>query len=100
MIAHRLGDCNPAWHGDAFQSRRHIDAIAQNVLPFDNDIADIHADAEFNTRIRRHTAVPSAHSTLNVRGASNGADNAGKFHEYSIAGEFDYSAVVLGDFRV
>ena len=46
-------------------------------------------------------AVPSAHcQQLNIRGAGNGAHNAGKFHQYSIAGKFDDAAVMLADFRV
>ena len=54
LIAHRLGDGYAPGRGHALQTRRHIHPIAVDVVAFDNDIAEIYADAKLNATIIRH----------------------------------------------
>ena len=100
VIAHGLGKCDPSRRGDAFQSRRNIDAVAQDVFPFYNDIAHIDAHSEFDSRLGRHAGVPSAHCTLNVCSAGNRVHHARKLDQHAVAREFDDAAIVLGDFPI
>ena len=41
-----LGDRNAARFGDAFDPRRDVDAVAEDVLALDDDIADVDPDPE------------------------------------------------------
>ena len=43
-----IGDANAARLGDAFQPRRDVDAVAEDVVAVDDDVADIDADAELD----------------------------------------------------
>ena len=59
MIAHRLRNGDTARLGDAFQTGRDIDAIAVDVGSFDNHVAEIDADTEFDAAILRHVGIRS-----------------------------------------
>ena len=72
-----VGYANAARLGDAFQSRRNVDAIAENITVLNDDVADVNADADFNTPLGRDALVAqclplaeraeaSAHAELNV----------------------------------
>ena len=98
VIAYGLRNCDPSRRGNAFQSRGYIDAVAQDVIPFHNDIAQIDADPEFNSGVGRHAAVPSPHCSLNAHGAVNGAHYTWKLGQDAIAGQFHDPAVMFGDF--
>ena len=44
---------NAARLGEAFESRGNVDAVAENISLLDDDIADVNADADFNTLVGR-----------------------------------------------
>ena len=44
LIAHDPADADSARVGQRFEARRHIDAIAEDVVAVDDDVADVDAD--------------------------------------------------------
>ena len=100
LIADRLGDGYAPGRGHALQTRRHIHPIAVDVVAFDNDIAEIYADAKLNATIIRHRGRACLHCALEPDRTGDSADNTRKFRENSIAGEFYDAALVLGDFAL
>ena len=86
--------------GKRLQTRRHIDAVPENVIAIENDIADIDADAEFDALVRCNPGVTLGHATLDVDRTTDGVDHAHEFHEHSIARRFDDSAAMFGDLRI
>ncbi len=85
MIAHRLGHSDsPNW-GNLLQPRRYIDAIAEDVFAFDNYVAKIDANTEFDPAILWHPSIAIAHPALNFRSAGNRVDHAWKFHQHTVA---------------
>lgn len=91
---------NAAGLGDAFQSRRNVDAVAENIAFLDDDVADVNADADFNTLVGGDVGIALRHSTLRLDRTSGGIHGAAEFEQYSIAGALDDAAVVFGDCRL
>ena len=98
MIADRLRNSDTTRSATLSKSRRDVDAIAVDVVAFDDDVAEIDADAEFNAALSWQLRVAILHPALNLDRAGDCVDYAGKFRENTIAGEFDDAALVLGDF--
>jgi hypothetical protein len=90
---------NAARLGDAFQSRRNVDAVAENITVLDDDVADVNADADFNTPLGRDVFVTLRHSALCLYGTTRGINGAAEFNQESVAGAFDDAAIVFGDSR-
>ena len=90
---------NAARLGDAFESRRNVDAIAENITFLDDDIADVNADPDFNTALGRYVLVSLRHSPLRLDGTTRGINGAAEFNQESVAGAFDDATVVFGDSR-
>src|ERR1700733_12406924 len=90
---------NAARRGDAFQSRRNVDAIAENLTVLDDDVADMNADTDFNTPLGRDVLVTLRHSALRLDRATRGINGAAEFDQESVAGAFDDAAVVFGACR-
>jgi hypothetical protein len=95
-----IGDANAAGVRDPFETSRDVDAVAEDVVVIDDDVADMHADAKFNSLAFRHIDVAVFHAALNLDGAAYRVDGAGKFHQHPIAGGSDDAAAMLGDFWV
>ncbi len=86
--------------GQRLQTRRHIDAVSENVIAIENDVADIDADAEFDALVRRNLGVTLGHAALDIDRATDGVDHAHEFHEHSIARRLDDSAAMFGDLGI
>ena len=43
-----VGDADAAGLSDSFKPRGNVDAVAENVVVIDDDVADMDADAEFD----------------------------------------------------
>ncbi len=48
MIAHRARHCNTAELRDRLDARRHVHAVAIDVIVLDDDITEIYADPELD----------------------------------------------------
>ena len=100
VIANRPRNRYAACSGNALQARSHVDAIAKNIVALDNHIANVNADAELDAAIPRHVPISILYAALHFRGASYCVHHAGKFHQHPVAGEFDNSPLMLGDFAI
>ena len=60
LIAHRARDADAAGLGERFQARRHVDAVAEDVVVLDDHVAQIDADAELDPPRRRDVQIALA----------------------------------------
>src|SRR5215469_9648270 len=82
-----FGKTDRAGSSDTFEPRRDIDAVAHKIAValFDN-VAEMDADAEFDTALRRHAGVPLDHGVLHFDRAARCVDDAAEFDDRAIAG--------------
>ena len=91
-------DENAAMRRLAFEAGRDVDAVAENVVALDDDVAEIDADAELDGRLGREVAL--AHRPLDGDGAFDRIDDAAEFDQRAVAHHLDDAAVPRGDGRV
>ena len=60
LVAHRGGDDDAARLGYALEPRRDIDAVAEDVVAFDDHVAKIDADAELDPAVGRQLSLRPA----------------------------------------
>ena len=89
-----VGDADAAGLGDALEARGDIDAIAENIVVVDDDVADVNADAKFDPEFRRHVDVSMRHLLLDLHRTPRGIDGTGEFDQHAIAGGLDDAAAV------
>jgi len=56
----------PPGFRDAFQPRGDVDAIAKDIVVVDDDVADVNADAEFDSGVLRHIGILPGHAALEL----------------------------------
>src|ERR1043166_9625745 len=81
-----IGDADPAGLCNALESRGNIDAIAEDVVVIDDDVADMDADADFDAAVRPDIRVLSRHAVLDFDRAARSIHGAGKLHQQAVAG--------------
>src|SRR5262249_2696961 len=64
LIVSRAGDAQAAWLAQRLQPGSDIDAVAENVITIDDDVANVDADAEDDASILRYRGVAARHGTL------------------------------------
>src|SRR5207248_6461798 len=101
LVAHRITDGarheNRSRIGNAFKPCRDVDAVAIDVAIFDDDIAQVDADAEFDAALLGFGAIALGHAGLDSGRAAYSFDPAGKIAQHSVAGPLDDAAPVSGD---
>src|ERR1700736_4452283 len=91
------GDADPTGLGEGFQSRGDVDAIAINVLAFDNDIAKIDTDSQHDDRLRRALIRRRGAGALHRKRTIYSIDHAAELDDGAIADQLHDAAVVGGD---
>ena len=99
-IAHGARDEDRARFGDALQPRRNVDPVSVDVVAFDDDVAQVDADAELDAAVFGRGAVAVGHAGLDRDGAAHGLDRAGEIHQQAVAGALDDASLVHGDARL
>ena len=79
---------------------RDIDAVAVNILSFDDDVSKIDADAEFDAAAFGRGAVALDHAELDGDRTAHGLDRASEIYQQAIAGALDDAAMVCSDPRL
>ena len=100
LIAHRARNTDAAGLGQHFQARRHVDAVAKDVVALNDHIAKIDADAKLHPPRRRDVDIALRHPALNLGGAQHRIDDAVEFDQHAVAGGLDDAAAILGDGRI
>jgi hypothetical protein len=94
LLVDAAGDVNLARIGNTLKARGNIDAIAENVVCFDDNVAKIDANPKFNPMVLRHRCVASNHVLLDNDTASNSFDRAVENRNKSVTGGFDEPSVM------
>ena len=97
LCCHGGGDTDTAHIGKLLNTRSNIHTVAENVAVFENDIAEIDADPEFDPPILRHVRISPLHALLDLHGALYCISHALEFHEHAVARRLDDPALVLCD---
>ena len=85
-------DADAARFGQAFEPRRDVDAVAEDVAILDDDVALVDADAELDAafrRQRRHCVRPLPPA---LGRAAQRVDDAGELDQQPVAGGLDDAA--------
>ncbi len=95
--AHRLRHADAARLRQRFQARRDIDAVAVDVLAIDDDLAEVHTDAEHDPVRLRQRRVARGELGLHARGAGQRVARRGELGEDGVAGVMHDVAAVTAD---
>jgi hypothetical protein len=82
----------PARLANPLQPRRDIDAVAQNVVALDQDVAEADADAVEDALRLGRPGVALGHQFLDRDRAFDGGDDGGKLEQEPVAGRLDDAA--------
>ena len=99
-LAHHVGDADPAGLGQPLQAGGDVDAVAENIVALDDDVAEVDADAVADADVLAPLRLPLGHRLLDPGGRGDRVDDAGELDQHPIARGLDDAAVVFGDCRV
>jgi hypothetical protein len=99
LVAHDSADADPAGLGQGFEACRDIDAVAVDVAPVPDDVAEIDAHAEPDAALFGHLGLAVGHAALDFHSAPDGIHHALEVRQEAVAGVLDHAATMLGDLR-
>jgi hypothetical protein len=94
------GDVDRARLSDAFQPRRDVHTVSQDVVPVDDNLVKIDSNAELDSLIARDIPVAIGYPALNCSSRFDCRDDAWKLDEDAVAGRLDDSPTMFGDFGI
>src|SRR5262249_18050396 len=97
LLVNAAGDKNLARIGNVLDARSHIDAVAVNVVLFDDHVAKVDADPILDPLVSRQDCVAPGHVLLNDDRTSHRLERAVENGDEAVARGLDEPAVVLGD---
>src|SRR6185369_10036534 len=95
LVVDRGRHANPAAWREGFQTYRHIDAVAEQIRPAFDDVAEVHADAQLQSLCVVREAVRRSHRLLDFDGGTHRLDRAGELGQQTIAGHLEDATLVL-----
>jgi hypothetical protein len=99
VLVGRPGDEDAAWFAGAFQPRRDVDSLAQNIVSFDQYVAEMDAHSVKNAFALRLFRVALNHQPLDRDGAFYGVDHGGELQQEPVAHRLDDPAASASDQR-
>ena len=87
----------PAVDIQPLEPRRDVDAVAQNVVSVDDDVAKVDANAVANAPILGNLILMLGYGPLHLDRALHGSNDTSKLHEQSIARGLDDAPFVPGN---
>ncbi len=95
----READC--AGPSDALEACGDVDAVAHQIaIGLLDHVAEMNADAEFDSAVVRHAGIALDHAALNLDGAAHRIDNAAELDQSAVACALDHAPVVHSDRRI
>ena len=79
------------------RTRRNVDAIAQEVIALDNDVAEVDTHAEVHTAIIGQLAVALLEILLDFDGAAHSLDGASELGDDAVTGAPENPAMMVRD---
>ncbi|MEY9790128.1 hypothetical protein ABIE77_004687 [Sinorhizobium fredii] len=98
VIMNLLRNADSAGRSDFLEARGDGNAIAMDVVVFDNDVAEVNADTQFQA-LGAALFVVLRHHLLDCHGAADGIDNARELRQQSVARLLYDPAAMRGDCR-
>src|SRR4051812_36945605 len=92
LFVHDTRNADPVGLGQRFQPSGNVDAVTEDVVRLDNDVANIHANAKADAFVLSYSGITADHAPLHFGRAHHGIDNARELDEHAVAGGFDYPA--------
>ena len=99
MVADRPGDHDAAGLGQGFEAGRDIDAVAEDVAAFDDDVADVDADPKDDVPLGRQAGVARLGAALDLEPATHRLNDARELGEEAVAGLLNERAAARADRR-
>ena len=100
LVAHHPRDAEAAGIRPGFPAGRDIDAVAEDVVAVDDDVAEVDPDPEPDPAVLRHAGFAVDHRPLHLGGTADGVDDARELDQHPVASVlYDASAMLL-DFRI
>ncbi len=99
LVVDGAGDPDSAGIGDTLQARRDVDAVAMDVVAFDDHVAQINADAEDDPLVVGLIGGAFRHAFLDFDSALDGFDDARELDQQSVARGLDDAAPTARDGR-
>jgi hypothetical protein len=100
LVAHHPRDAEAAGIRQGFQAGRDIDAVAEDVVAVDDDVAEVDPDPEPDPAVLRHAGFAVDHRPLHLGGTADGVDDARELDQHPVASRLDDTAGMLADLRV
>jgi hypothetical protein len=95
-----VGNANPTRLCDPFETHRNIDPVTKDIVAFDDNIANVNADAKFDPFVLQDIGILLCHAALDFVGTSHGVDHAGELNESAVAGILDNAPAMITDFGI
>src|SRR3954454_10082819 len=92
-----VGDTDAAGVGYPFKARGDVDAIAEDVVVINDDIADVDADPEIDPHCRGDIGVLRRHAALDFDRTARRVHRTRKLDQHAIAGGLDDAATMRSD---
>src|SRR5947207_1016604 len=84
--------------GKTLKARSDVDAVAHQIaVGLLDDVADVNADAKFDSPFVGHAGVALGHPVLHFDRATDSVDHAAEFDQAAVAGALDDAAVMRVD---
>jgi len=97
LIVGGRGDTYAARFGDTLKAGCDIDAVAEDIMRFDDDVTDVNADTKNQAPVLSIIDRKFANIILEVDGRANRLDGARKLRQEPVPGVLDNAAAVLCD---
>src|SRR5258708_18337722 len=94
------GNADTAGFGNAFEPCRDVDAVAEDVVPLDQNIAEMDADAPFHAAFAGNPRIAFRRQVLQCEGAVDGADHRAKFDQDAVTGGIEDPPAMMRDERI
>lgn len=92
----RAGDDNASGFAELVEPRRDINPVAEDIVAFDDHVAEMDSDAEANCLVRG-IGIPVGHAVLHREAAFHGRHDRLELGQDSVTGRLDDPASVSGD---
>ena len=95
-----VGDRDPVRVCKGLNPCGDVDAIAKNIVAFDNNVADMDADPEAQRLELRKARIAFDHAGLDGDGAGDRIDRRGEFKQQAVAHGLNRAAAMRSDQRI
>jgi hypothetical protein len=96
MLANRPRYADPAWFGEPLDARGHVHVIAVNAASVVNDLTEVDANSEFQSRVFSQFGIALRHLPLKLDGGPDRCDGTQKLDENGISRLIDYPTAMAG----